>query len=84
MSQHRASATSLAGVVPISIVGALTYYFGSRQPQVDLRFALLVVVGGGAGAYLGARYLTRIPERKVQGAMAIILFGLGLKEVVVP
>lgn len=84
MGQHAAQATSLAAIVPGSIVGVLVYYFGSAQPQVDLRFALLLVIGSAAGAYAGARVMTRLPERGLKAVFAVILVLLAVKELVVP
>ena len=84
MGQHAAQATSLAAIVPGSIVGVLVYYFGASQPQVDLRFALLLVIGSAAGAYGGARVMTRVPERALKVVFAVILALLGVKELVAP
>ena len=79
-----ASANSLIGVISISLVGGFLYYFGTARPQLDLRFALLLGIGGIAGAFLGARYASRVPERLVLSVIAVLLAGIGLKEVVAP
>ncbi len=84
MGQHAAQATSLAAIVPGSIVGVLIYYFGSARPQVDLRFALLLVVGSVVGAYAGARVMTRLPERGLKIVFAVILVALAAKELIAP
>ena len=82
--QHRANGTSLLAIVPIAVVGALVYYFQAGHPQVDLRFALLLVLGSVVGVYLGARAMSRIPEVGLKMAIAVLLTAVGLKELLFP
>ena len=83
--QLKANATSLAAIVPISITGVLVYYFAGRGgPQVDFRFALLLVAGGVLGAYVGARLASRVPEVWLGRLVAVLLALVGLKEIVSP
>jgi uncharacterized protein len=85
LPQHRAIGTSLLAIIPIAIVGALIYYFqGGDRPQVDLGFALLLVIGSVIGAYLGARAMNRVPEAQLKIAIAVLLAVVGLKELVFP
>lgn len=84
ITQRQAQATSLAAIIPTSIVGSLFYYFGSRQPQVDLRLALLLVIGSVFGAYAGARLLTHLPDRLLRQVFAVLLVAIGLKQLVLP
>jgi uncharacterized membrane protein YfcA len=84
LAPHKANATSLAAVVPLSLAGAAIYYFRGARPQIDLGFALLLVLGSGVGAFVGARAAGRIPERGLQMALAVVLVGLGVKELVLP
>lgn len=84
VDQLHANATSLAAIIPGAVVGALIYYYGSTRPQVDLRFAVLLVVGSAIGAYLGARVAHRIPNRPLRIAFAVTLLLVGLKELVLP
>jgi len=79
--QRRASGTSLAAILPISIVAAGTYYFGSRTPQTDLPMAAALVVGGAVGVIGGALAAQRISERVLRSFVAILLFVVGLKDV---
>ena len=78
--QRRASGTSLAAILPIAVVGAAVYYFGRGMPQVDLRVAFFIVLGSTAGAYAGARAAPRISERVLKIVVAILLLGVGVKE----
>jgi uncharacterized membrane protein YfcA len=83
--QLEANATSLAAVIPISIAAGLVYYFGAgRTPDVDLRFAVLLMLGGVVGAFLGARVSSRIPERELSMTVAVVLGLVGLKELLLP
>lgn len=58
MDQRRASATSLAAIVPTAVAGSVTYF---ANGQVDLVAAALVAIGGIVGGWLGARLLARLP-----------------------
>ena len=79
-----AAANSLIAVISISLVGGFIYYFGGRHPQVDLRFAVLLGIGGITGAFIGARFAHRIPERALLSVIAIALAGIGIKELISP
>jgi uncharacterized membrane protein YfcA len=81
---HKVNATSLAAVVPLSLAAAAIYYVRAPRPEIDLGFALLLVLGSVVGAFAGARAANRIPERGLQVALALILAALGLKELVLP
>jgi uncharacterized membrane protein YfcA len=83
--QLEANANSLAAIVPISIAGVLVYYFAGRGgSQVDFRFALLLVIGGVVGAYVGARLAAHVPEVWLGRVIAVVLAVVGLKEIVSP
>lgn len=59
LTQRRASAYSLAAILPAAIVGSVPYL---THRAVDLVAAGLLVVGSVAGAVVGARLLARVPE----------------------
>lgn len=79
--QHRASGTSLAAILPIALVAAATYYFGSSTPQTDLRVAFFLAVGSAFGALVGALAARRVSETALMVIVAILLVAVGLKEV---
>jgi len=58
LNQRVAAATSLAAIVPTSIVGSFTYLTAG---EVDLAAAGIVSVGAIIGAVVGSRLLKRIP-----------------------
>ncbi len=66
-AQHVAQGTSLAAIVPTSIVGAYTH---DRAHNVDRTAAVWVSVGGLSGALLGALVAGRLPS-----ALLVRLFG---------
>ena len=84
LRQHSANGTVLAVILPIAFVGTIVYYFGSRHPQVDVRLALLLVVGSVFGAFIGARAMHRLPETTLKMALALILLAVGVKELLFP
>ena len=82
--QRQANATSLVAIIPIALAALPIYYFTRGTPEVDLRFALFLVIGSGFGAYIGARMLKRIPERPLAIAVAVVLLVAAIKELVAP
>jgi len=79
--QRIASGTSLAAILPIATVGALAYYFGKGEPQVDLAVAFFLVLGSVFGAFGGAYASTLIPENALKIIVALMLLGVGVKEI---
>ncbi|GAA4381307.1 hypothetical protein GCM10023152_30260 [Agromyces bauzanensis] len=57
MNQRRASATSLAAIVPAAVAGSITYLLNG---QVDLIATLFVAIGGIAGSWVGSWLLRRL------------------------
>jgi uncharacterized membrane protein YfcA len=68
-SQHKATGTSLAVLLPpIGLAAALEYY---RHGNVDVKAAALVAAGMFAGAWVGARF-----ANDMRGPHLRLLFGL--------
>lgn len=82
--QHRAQATSLLAIIPGSLVAVFVYALGAHQPEVDWKFAGLLVVGSVVGAYGGARLMRRLPERLLKQLFTVLLVGLAVKELLIP
>lgn len=78
--QHRAIGTSLTAILPIALVAAAAYYFGSNVPQANLTVAFYLALGGVFGAVIGARAAQRISDRALKVIVAIMLLAAGLKE----
>lgn len=58
LDQRRASATSLAAIVPAAIVGSATYL---ANGEVDVAAAVFIAIGAAGGAVVGSALLRRIP-----------------------
>jgi uncharacterized membrane protein YfcA len=70
--QHMAQGTSLAAIVPTSVVGAITHY---RQGNVVLSAAFLMGAGGILGVVLGAAVALNMPRDLLGRAFgAFLLF----------
>lgn len=72
--QRRASATSLAAIVPTALVGSVGYLIGGR---VELLAGLLIAVGGVVGSQLGSWLLRRVPTRTLRWLFVALLVALG-------
>ena len=82
--QRNANANSLVAIVPIAVAALPIYYFRKGSPQIDFHVALFLVIGSVVGAYVGARLLSRIPDRQLKVAVAILLGVAGFKELLFP
>ena len=70
MPQHLAQGTSLAAIIPTSVVGAVTH---DRRGNVLRRAALLIALGAVAGAVVGALVALRLPRELLARAFAVML-----------
>ena len=67
---HKAHATTLAVILPLSIISAIIYTWGV---DIDWKTVFLVSSGGVVGGIIGAKIL-----KKLSGAWLNMLFGLFL------
>lgn len=81
LSQHTATGTSLLAIVPIALVGAVTYAVAPGG-AFDLPASAVLTVGSLVGATLGARGGARLSERALRGAFALFSGLLGARLVV--
>ena len=75
-SQHRATGTSLAILLPPVGLGAVLEYY--RNGNVDLRAALLIALAVFAGGWVGAVFANRLPGPALRLAFGVFVTGLGL------
>ncbi|HSS93546.1 MAG TPA: sulfite exporter TauE/SafE family protein [Candidatus Dormibacteraeota bacterium] len=80
MDQHRATGTSLAAILPISVVAAGIYYFGGGTPQADLAIAAALVAGSVVGVIGGTFAAQRMSETALRMFVAILLLVVGVKD----
>lgn len=77
MSQHMAQGTTLALMVPpIGLLAAWTYY---KAGFVDLKVAALICVGFFVGGFIGARFVTAIPDLLLRRIFGVVLLLAALK-----
>ena len=82
--QRYANANSLVAIIPIAVAALPIYFFRKGSPQVDFHAALFLIIGSVVGAYLGARLLSRIPNRELTIAVSVVLGVVGVKELLFP
>jgi uncharacterized protein len=75
MAQQRASATSLASIVPIAAVGAIIF---GRADSVDLPAALVLMVGSLVGVQIGTRLMARIGDDRLRIGFAVFMIAVAL------
>ncbi len=76
MDQRRASATSLAAIVPSVVVGSIGYLI---HGEVDLLAALALAIGTVPGALIGTRLLRRLPLSVLRWGFVLLLVVIALR-----
>lgn len=75
-TQYQAHATSLAAIVPIGLVGFVVF---AIHGEVNYALAGLMVLGALVGAPVGARAMSRIPERALAIVFAVVVAVAGAR-----
>lgn len=75
MTQQRASANSLAAIVPIAAVGAVV--FGGAD-SVDLAAAAVLILGSLVGVQVGAMLMPRVGDDRLRVGFAIVMIVVAL------
>lgn len=71
MDDHKAHATAISIILPLSIISTIIYFINGSIP---FKVAISVAIGGVLGGYIGARTLNKIPPlvlRKIFGSVII-------------
>jgi uncharacterized membrane protein YfcA len=78
--QRTAQGTTLALMIPpIGFFAAYAYY---KAGQVNIRAAVLIIIGFMIGGYLGAHFATMLPDKKLHRAFAVLLILAGARMLV--
>ncbi|MFD4421450.1 sulfite exporter TauE/SafE family protein [Agromyces sp. NPDC058484] len=80
MDQRRASATSLAAIVPAAIAGSITYLVNG---EVDLLAALFVAIGGIVGSWIGSWLMRRLSLGWLRWLFIALLIAVAVRMVLV-
>ena len=75
-TQHLAQGTSLAAIIPTSIVGALTH---DREGNVDRRAVLWITAGGIPGALDGSLAAVHLPRELLVRLFGVLLLYSGYR-----
>ena len=75
MAQQRASASSLASIVPIATVGALIF---GRADSLDLGAAAVLIVGSLIGVQAGAWLMARAGDDRLRIGFAVLMIAIAL------
>lgn len=77
LSQKMAQGTTLALLVPpIGFLAALTYY---KHGFVDVKFAVIIILGFIIGSVIGAKFAVKIPTDVLTKIFAISIILIGIK-----
>jgi uncharacterized membrane protein YfcA len=74
--QHIAHGTSLAIILPTTIVSAFIY---QSNNHLDLALALKVAIGGMLGGYIGAKVMLKIPALRLKQIFGIFMIVAGTR-----
>lgn len=72
LAQHKAHATALMIILPLSILSSIVYF---NNHLIDFSTTIKVSIGATIGSYIGAKTLNKIPNkwlRKIFGIFMII------------
>ncbi|HEY5891220.1 MAG TPA: sulfite exporter TauE/SafE family protein [Acidimicrobiia bacterium] len=76
LDRHRAHATSLAAIVLISTVGAMSF---AASGEIDLALGITIGVGGIVGSVLGANTMNRMSPRALSVIFGFVLLVAGFR-----
>jgi len=76
LSQYEAAGTAVVTIVAASSAGLVRF---AQSGNVDWPTAVALFVGSGLGAFVGARWIHRIPEYVLAGAFAVLMLVSGVR-----
>lgn len=78
LPQKKAFATSVAVVLPLSVVSAVVYFL---HGELSLQAALPYVAGGAVGGFLSGRVFRRVPLVWLRRAFGVLILYGGVRAV---
>lgn len=79
MEQYKAHATSIAVILPITLMSSLIYYTGK---YIDFNIAWTTAAGGIAGGLVGAYFLKKIPARMLRVVFGVFIILSALRMII--
>ena len=76
MEEKRAFATSVAVILPLSLVSAAVYFF---RGGFDLSAALPFIIGGGVGGFVGGKVFKKVSARFLKVTFALFMIYGGIR-----
>lgn len=70
LEEHKAHATALSVMLPLSIVSICVYI---KNINVDLKTLIVISVAGFIGGFLGAKYLKKVPSKYLHKIFGIFM-----------
>lgn len=70
ISQHKAQATAISVILPLSLISSYIYYKGGFA-AADIAFK--IAVGGVIGSYIGSSILNKIPANHLKNIFSIFM-----------
>lgn len=71
LEDYKAHATAISIILPLSIISTIVYFINKT---ISFKVAIMVMLGGLLGSYIGAKILNKIPLnilRKIFGSVII-------------
>lgn len=81
LPQHEAHGTSFLIILPIAVVGTITY---AAMGHMEWGLILGLALGGVLGVLLGARLMMMLPEKRLQWLWGVFIIAIGFIMVISP
>lgn len=76
MEEKRAFATSIAVILPLSLVSAAVYFF---KGEFDFISALPFIIGGAVGGFVGGKVFKKVSAALLRGGFALFMIYGGIR-----
>jgi Predicted permeases len=78
MEDRKAFATSIAVILPLSLISAFIYF---QQNELDIQSAFPYLIGGAVGGFISSRTFNKIPTVFLKKAFAVLILYGGIRAV---
>jgi uncharacterized membrane protein YfcA len=74
--EHKAHATAISVILPLTVVSSVFYI---SKGYVDWGLTIKVILGGMIGGYIGARLLSKCPDKLLRKIFAVFMAAAGIR-----